>query len=191
MSNLITKGIKGFFQGRNSVKAGFDAMNDIKKAADKGGYYIHIDELPLKNFFKIKNGEYKYLWIKDVEKPFNKFLFMGVFQQMRFQFKELDNDYLRAQLLAAEYESKYVRSTKQADKVRWLNYWTTQQKVVDNWKSSDWDIDDFTDYIERTYGLAPGSIDIEKISTSKGFNNFHRAIEIVKKRAEQANKRKK
>lgn len=191
MIKRLFKGIKGFRQGASTVKAGFAAMNEIKKAAAKGGYYEHIDKLPLRNFFKIKKGEYKYLWIKDDDKPFNKYLFMGVFQQMHFQFNHLDNEYLRAKLLAAEYESKYVRSVNQQDKVRWINNWKTQQKIVDNWKVSDIEIDDFTDYIERAYGLAPGVIDIDKISTSKGFNNFHKAIEINKKRAEKTNKSKK
>lgn len=190
MIKRLFKGIKGFRQGGSMVKKGYDAMNDIKKAAAKGGFYLHIDELPLRNFFKIKKGEYQYLWIKDIEKPFNKFLFMGIFQQMHFQFNHLDNEYLRAKAAAAEYESKYIRAEKQSDKVRWLNNWTTQQKVVDNWKVSDMEIDDFTDYIEQAYGSAPGSIDIDKISTSKGFNSFHKAIEMVKKRAAKSNKRK-
>ena len=185
----MIKSIKGFFQGASTVKSGYDQMNAIKKAAAKGGYYEHIDELPLRNFFKIKKGEYKYLWIKDIEKPFNKYLFMGVFQQMHFQFNHLDNEYLREKALAAEYESKSIRAKTQADKVRWRNNYTTQQKKVDDWAVSDIEIDDFTDYIERTYGLAPGAIDIDKISTSKGFNSFHKAIEVNKKR--ESNKRKK
>ena len=61
----------------------------------------------------------------------------------------------------------------------------TLENKLKNQKISKFDIDEFTDYIERTYNLAPASIDTKKITVSKAFSNFQNAKELNEAKEKQ------
>ena len=140
-------------------------------------YYTHIDYLPLFNFAEMMKGKFEYLYVGRKNRRIPKIYFLGIFEEMNFQFKVLDNSHLRDIADLADYQSKYVRTGLS----RWLNEYNTLKKKISEVKRSTFNLDDFTDYIEHTYKFAPGSIDPKKISTSKAFNNYQKAIEHNKK----------
>ena len=156
--------IKGWKEGRL-----------ITKTIKEKKYYTHIEDLPVYNFFKIKSGKYEYLWKyeKDRDKPYPKGLFLSILQEMYFQFPKLDNTYLRNLADLADYESKWIRTKN----FRWKNEMNTLKKKIEDTKSTELNLDDFTDYIEHTFKNPVGSLDVYKVSTSKAFNNYYKAIE--------------
>lgn len=164
--------IKIFLQGWNEGKL-------IAKTIKEKKYYIHIEDIPVYNFFKVKNGKFEYLWKYEIDrdKKYPKGLFLAVFQEMYFQFPKLDNTYLRDLADLADYESKWVR-TKQS---RWKNEMNTLKKKIENTKPNDINLDDFTDYIEHTFQNPVGSINVHLVSASKAFSNFYKAIDKNKK----------
>ena len=135
-------------------------------------HYTHIDYLPLFNFAEIMKGKFEYLYITRKYKRVPKVVFARIFQEMNFQFKELDNKHLRQLADLADYKSKYVRT---GDK-RWLNEYNTLNSKIKKKKNKAFNLDEFTEYIERTYNLAPGAIDVKKISTAKAFQSYQKAI---------------
>jgi hypothetical protein len=136
-------------------------------------YYTDISELPLYNFSKILKGEYQYLYHKPKGR-YSRIYFAKIFQEMNFQFKKLDNTRLRLIADAADFKSKYARTK---DK-RWLNEYETLIAKIEKLKQADFNLDEFTDYIERTFNIPPASIDTKKISTQKAFMNFEKAKAI-------------
>ena len=161
--------IKTFIQGWKEGRL-------IKKTQKYGKYYTHISELPLYNFFKIKDGYFEYLWVneKDYDRPYSKYLFMAIFQEMWYQFPNLDNRYLRDKATLTDYESKYIRTSSS----RWKNEYNTLKAKLEKEEENKQNLilDDFTDYIEHTFKYTIGSIDVKKISTLKAFNNYYKAI---------------
>jgi len=135
-------------------------------------YYTHIDYLPLFNFAEIMKGKLNYLYIGKIYKRVPKVVFAKVFQEMNFQFKKLDNKHLRQLADLADFESKYVRTGNK----RWLNEYNTLKNKIEKKKRREFDLNSFTDYIERTYNLVPGAIDVHKISTAKAFMSYQKAI---------------
>jgi len=135
-------------------------------------YYTHIDYLPLFNFAEIMKGKLEYLYVNQKYKRVPKGAFARIFQEMNFQFKSLDNKHLRQLADLADYESKYVRTHNK----RWLNEYNTLKAEIKKEKRKEFNLDDFTDYIERTYNLAPGAIDVHKITTAKAFSSYQNAI---------------
>jgi hypothetical protein len=173
--------IKSFLQG-------FRTANLIKKTIKAKNYYDHIDELPVYNFFKIRKGEYQYLYkdekLRDGQYP--EALFKMVFREMYFQFKELDNTFLRELATLEDYKSKiartkmYENASEKAKHFRWKNEYNTLAKKVEKEVVKELDLDDFTDTIERTFNNPVGSLDVFKVSTSKAFNNYNRAVKQIK-----------
>ena len=144
-------------------------------------YYSHINYLPLFNYSEILKGNYLYLFKRRTFLPIPKVLFEKVFYLMNFQFKYLDNSYLRNIATLTEYKSKYAITKNK----RWLNEANTLENKLKKQKISKFDIDEFTDYIERTYNLAPASIDTKKITVSKAFSNFQNAKELNEAKEKQ------
>jgi len=144
-------------------------------------YYTHINELPLYNFAKIINGDFSYLYEKR-HKRVPKVFFQNIFRNMSYQFKQLDNTYLRMQADAADYYAKYIRTGN----IRWKNEYNTILNKLNKFQKSNFDLDEFLDYIERTFNHAPGSIDPKKISTSRAFSNFQKAKEFNLKKQKDA-----
>ena len=144
-------------------------------------YYKHIDYLPLFNFAEIMKGNFNYLYIKKQDRKYPKVAFAKIFEAMNFQFKYLDNKGLRQRADLADYEHKYLTADNKKDKNRWLNEYNTLKNKINKKKNRPFDLNAFTDYIEHTFKFAPGSIDPKKISTSKAFMNYQKAIEHNKK----------
>ena len=140
-------------------------------------YYTHIDYLPLFNFAEIMKGKFNYLYVGNKNKRYPKIAFAKIFEAMNFQFKTLDNKGLRQRADLADFESKYLTADNQKDRNRWLNEYNTLKKKIKKKKRKPFDLNAFTDYIEHTFKFAPGSIDAHKISTSKAFMNYQKAIE--------------
>lgn len=137
-------------------------------------YYTHIDYLPLFNFAEILKGKFEYLYHKPKNKRAPRIYFAQIFNEMNFQFHHIDNSYLRNKADLADYYSKYIRTANK----RWLNEYNTLKKKIDDTKRVPFNLDRFTDYIEQTFNFAPGSINVKKISTSKVFDNYQRAIKV-------------
>ena len=156
----------------------------IKKTQKYGKYYTHISELPVYNFFKIKDGHFEYLWIneKDYERPYSKYLFMAIFQEMWYQFPNLDNRYLRDKVTLTDYESKYLRTCS----ARWKNEYNTLKAKIEEEEKNHKNLllDDFTDSIEHAFKHPVGSMDTKKVSTLKAFNNYYRALKQNKGHAD-------
>lgn len=164
------------------IKVFWDAWKTgrlIAKTIKQKRYYTHIDNLPVYNFAQIMKGKYQFLWIDEKyhKKKYPECLFKQVFQEMYFQFKYLDNLELRDKAAIAEYNYKFATTNN----YRWRNESTTLQAKLKTEVKGEFDLNDFTDYIEHTFKNPVGSIDVRKISTSKAFNNYHRAIELNKK----------
>jgi hypothetical protein len=166
---MIKEFIQGFKKGRQ-----------ITNAVKAKNYYDHVEDIPVYNFFKVAKGEYQYLYkdSKDYDKPYPEELFKIVFNRMYFQFKKLDNTYLRQKAQLEVYWSKWIVEKN----YRWKNEFNTLKNKLEKEVKKELDIDDFTDYIERTFDQPVGSLDIYKVSVSKAFNNYHRAIEHNKKK---------
>ena len=164
--------IKYFIQGWREGRL-------IVKTIKKGGYYTNIDELPVYNFFKLINGELKYLWIKesDYKKKYPEGLFLSVLQEMYYQFPYLDNSNLRDKALLEDYKSKWLRTKD----FRWKNEYKSLEKKLTEEIKQELKLDDFTDYIEHTFKSPIGSIDTKKVSTLKAFSNYYKAIKKNKK----------
>ncbi len=138
-------------------------------------YYTHIDYLPLFNFAEIMKGKLEYLFAGK-KRRVPRIYFAKVFEKMNYQFKHLDNSNARDKADLAEYEFLYVSATNKIDYYFNKNEFNTLKAKIKKKKSSPFDLDNFTDYIERTYNLAPGAIDAKKISTAKAFGNYQKAI---------------
>lgn len=148
----------------------------IKKTAKYGRFYTHISELPVYNFFKIKEGHFEYFYKdeKDYKRKYSKYYFMAILKEMWFQFPNLNNQSLREKTTLTDYESKYLRTGN----ARWLNEYNTLKAKIEREEKEQKDLilDDFTDYIEHTFKYPIGSIDTKKVSTLKAFNNYYKAI---------------
>ncbi len=140
-------------------------------------FYTHIDYLPLFNFAEIMKGNFEYLY-HNPKYRVPKIYFANIFQEMNYQFKKIDNTFLRQKADLADYYSKYVRTNNK----RWLNEYNTLKKKIEKKDKKPFDLNDFTDYIERTYKLTPGAIDVHKISTSKAFDSYQKAIKHNKRK---------
>jgi hypothetical protein len=132
--------------------------------------YIHIDELPVKNYFKIRKGHLNYLYIKNTNRKFPVAAFLSIFNNMSYQFKHLDNSYLRAKADLSDYKSKYARTNNK----RWLNEYNTLKNKIDNWPVNELELNEFTEYIELNFKQPIGSFDVN-MSTSRAFSAFHKA----------------
>jgi len=174
---MILRLIKGF--SNSNFRAGLKKGLETSKAIKAKNYYTNIDELPIYNFFKVSKGNYEYLYkdSKDYDKPYQKELFQYIFTNMYFQFRKLDNTYLRNKAQLEIYWSKWIIEKN----YRWKNEFNTLKNKIETEVKSELNIDDFTDYIERTFNQPVGSIDVHKVSTSKAFNNYNRAKEHNKK----------
>lgn len=164
--------IKSFIK---AAKEGYLVYRTIKQQK----YYDNIEDLPIYNFFKIRKGEYQYLWKdpKDYNKKYSKTFFSNVFYEMYFQFPKLDNTYLRDIATLEDYRSKHIRTGL----VRWKNEYNTLEAKIKNAEYKETTLDDFTNHIERTFGNPVGSLDVYRVSTSKAFSNYHLANEKIKK----------
>lgn len=151
----------------------------LSRAAKQKNYYENIEDIPVYNFFKASKGEYQYLYknVKDYDKPYQEELFKIILSEMYFQFKKLDNTHLRKKAELELYWSKWIIEKN----YRWKNEFNTLKNKLDKEVRKELDIDDFTDYIERTFNQPVGSLDVYKVSASKAFNNYHRALEYNKK----------
>ena len=138
--------------------------------------YIHIDELPVKNYFKIRKGFLNYLYIQNKKRDYPVSAFLSIFNNMSFQFKHLDNSYLRAKADLADYKSRYTRTGNK----RWIREYDTLKKKIDNWPVNELDLNDFTEYIELNFKQPIGSFDVN-MSTSRAFSAFHKARLIHRK----------
>jgi len=130
------------------IKAVFNAyleMRLINKTEKQKKYYKSIEDLPIYNFFKLKKGEYQYLWKseKDYNKKYPKTLFSQVFFEMYFQFPKLDNTYLRDMSTLEDYRSKYVRTGLS----RWKNEFNTLEAKIKKTEYKETTLDEFTNHI--------------------------------------------
>jgi len=138
--------------------------------------YTDINEFPLYNFSKCLKGEFEYLY-KKKHKKYSKIYFQKKFQDLVFQLKYVDNEYIRMQADAVDYYAKWIRTGNK----RWKNEFNTIKKQIEKYDKGKFDLTDFVYYIERTFKHAPGSIDPKKISTAYAFKLFNEAKEINKR----------
>lgn len=148
-------------------------------------YYKHIDSLPVYNWFKISKGELQYLYKYNIKYIPN--FFPELVLKMVFQFERLDLTLLRKK---AEYQVLLSMAVRQQNKSLKFNA-DIMKKEIDNIEmklsQNDVSLDGFLDYIELTFNNI-GSLDPKKISTSRAFSLYHKAVERNKQLEKQYEK---
>lgn len=148
--------------------------------ARKVGYYTHIDFLPIYNWFEILKGNYEFLYKKQGKKECPDF-FKELPLEMFFQFEKVEMHYFE-QVQKLEYLRALYALTKKPD---YLNQSRSLAKQLENESKINQktpSLNEILNYIEETFKNI-GAIDIHKMSTSRFFALYHRAIEKNKPHA--------
>ena len=148
-------------------------------------YYKHIDRLPVYNWFKISKGELQYLYKYKIK--YIPTFFPELVLKMVYQFEKLDLTLLRKK---AEYQVLLSMAARQQNKSLKFNA-DIMAKEIDNIEKklsqNDVSLDGFLDYIELTFNNI-GSLDPKKLSTSRAFSLYHKAVERNKQLEKQIDK---
>jgi len=146
--------------------------------AKKKGYYTHIDFLPVWNWFEISKGNLEYLYKKDPVKFYPEY-FKKIPLEMLFQFEYLDTTYFQKMQQLAYLRALYA-TTKRFDylnKANSLEHEIKKESSIENKKAT---LNEMCVFIEEAFKNI-GAIDVQKMSTSKFFALYYRAIEKNKK----------
>ena len=141
------------------------------------GYYKHLDVLPVYNWFKIMGGDYTYLYkrrIKKVPEIFKEFA-----SELFWQMEKVEMGYFDDVLKLAYLKSLWVTEKKPQflNQARALEYRINESNKK---KSEPAKLNDMLNFIEETFHQE-GQIDPKKISTSRFYSLYNRAIEKIKK----------
>jgi len=141
-------------------------------------YYTHIDYLPIFNFAEIMKGNLNYLYENKKDRKYPELFFKRVFEQMYFQFPELNNEELREKALLAVFENNIVIAKNKTEKSRWINESNTLKAKINESKKDikKFDLNEFTNFIEHMLEHPVGSLDVHKVSTSKAYSNYNIAM---------------
>lgn len=139
-------------------------------------YYKSIDKLPVYNWFMIQNNDLKWLYKYRIFKYIPGF-FLKVITDMVYQFETLDLTMIRKR---AEYEILRSMAARQNNKNLEFNANLIEKEIEKLEKKIKDDngltLNGFLDYIEMTFESI-GSLDPYKLSTSRAFSLYHKAIE--------------
>lgn len=135
-------------------------------------YYSKITKLPLYNWFEVKKGNINYLF------RFNIFNFIPTFfftlvMDLFYQFDSLDLGLLRKK---SDYMFLKSYAIRTKDKNLMFRADSLQKEIEDIEKrGTDISLNEFIDFIELSFNCA-GTIDPFKISTSRAFSLFNKAV---------------
>lgn len=141
------------------------------------GYYKSVDKLPIYNWIQSLKGDYKYLYkrrIKSTPRFFERW-----HMQLFFQLEKVDMGYFNDLLKLKYLQSLYV-TTKNIKYYNMANFHKAamddKKKKRNQLKSKSESLNDMVTLIEETMqGI--GQIDVYKISTSRFYSLYYRAIE--------------
>jgi hypothetical protein len=138
------------------------------------GYYKHIDYLPIYNWDKLSNGEFNYLYkfrIKATPRFFKRW-----YVELFYQFEKIEMSGFEDMLKLAYLKSLYV-TTKQA---KYLNMARSLEKRIKSKpKTKPQKLNDMVNFVEETFSSI-GSINVHKMSTSRFYSLYYRAIKKIK-----------
>lgn len=139
------------------------------------GYYKNIDILPVYNWFKLMEGQYKYLYKKQIKQT-PKF-FVRLYSELFFQFDVVEmrsfDDILKLAYLFSLYET--TENPKFLNQANSLKYQMTNRKKTEPMK-----LNEMINRIEEQFDSI-GKIDVHKMSTSRFFSLYYKAINKMKK----------
>ena len=148
------------------------------------GYFNHIDNLPIYNWFKLYEGDYTYLYKRRISQT--PHLFKDVYANLFFQLEKVDMRHFEDVHKLAYLRSLYA-TTKRPQFLNQANSLESTLKKKDK-KSKPLKLNDMLNYIEETFSNV-GQIDPKKTSTSRFFSLYHRAIDKNKKESKHLNKK--
>lgn len=138
-------------------------------------YYTSIEKISLKRYFDLQSGDYHSLYKINLKRIPDFFYNIPI--EMMYQFDKLDltiikmiGDLAVLKNMAARNQDKTMQF--QADVME------TEIKALmkKNKDSKPLTLNSFIDYIEMTFDSI-GKLDPEKLSASRGFSLFHKAVE--------------
>ena len=151
-------------------------------------YYTKLDKISLKSWFEVIEGNkkslYKVRFISYIPKKFDKIILDMLFQM----------DYMNTEIIEKEAQLAVLRSIATRNKDRSMQF---QADVLANElkkqkqayeTSKGMNLNAFIDYIEMTLECI-GAINPEKITASRAFSLYQKAIERNKRLSELSKKR--
>jgi hypothetical protein len=148
------------------------------------GYYKHLDTLPAYNWFKIMDGDYTYLYKRRINKTPE--VFKDFASELFWQMEKVEMGYFDDTLKLAYLKSLWV-TTKRPQFLNQARSLEHKIKQSNSKESKPQNLNDMLNYIEETFNQV-GQIDPKKISTSRFYALFNRAIETVKKKNSEIKK---
>lgn len=141
------------------------------------GYYKNIDKLPIYNWNKLANGDYSYIYKRRIKGTprFFKRLHLELF----YQFEKVEMSGFDDILKLAYLRSLYV-TTGQSRFLNKANF--LEAKINSKPEGKPPKLNDMLNVIEETF-KSIGQIDIYKMSTSRFYSLYYRAIEKIKHNA--------
>jgi len=137
-------------------------------------YYTSINSLPLSRWFELKDNKfealYKVNWFKHVP-----LFFYEISVNMLFEFEQLDCSLLRKRADMVVLNSIAARTNNKAVKFQ-ADILKKEIENSQNKESKDITLNQFINYIEETFNSI-GTINPDKMSTSRAFSLYNRAIE--------------
>lgn len=159
--------IKTFFQvKRDIVKA--------KKVFESNNYYTDLNEIPLLNWWKCREGDLTYLW-KERQK-YVPFFFKRFFDDMAYQMDWIDLDELRRLVQANYFMNKYLVT----EDIKWKRKADTkfaEYKMMSNEEKQEQKLNDLIKFVQLTLKL---SFQIDPLTIKAGYflSLYHEAIKI-------------
>ena len=139
------------------------------------GYYKSIDKIPIYNWDKVTNGEYKYLFKRRI--GIVPEYFKTIVSDMFFQLEKVNMDHIRERLDVTYVRSLYV-TTKD---IQYYNKANFMQKALDkklSKKVKRGTLNDQVNLIETTFNSI-GSIDVHKVNAQRFYSMFNLAVKKI------------
>jgi len=137
------------------------------------GYYKSIDTIPIYNWFEVTKGNYVYLYKRRIN--IHPEYFKLIYNDLFFQLEHIDTSYFEKIHKIAYLRALYVLTKKpqHLNNSNFLMAELNNKKEVINKPAK---LNELVNYIEETFKNI-GSIDVHKMSTSRFFSLYYRAID--------------
>lgn len=156
--------------------------------AKRIGYYTSIDDIPIYNWNKIENGEYKYLFKSSAKRDFLKVpeFFPSIISEMFYQFEKVNMTMIEKRHTLAYLRSLFV-TTGRVDFLNKSRHLEAEIKRLEKESSKvkKSTLNERINLIESTFHSI-GNIDVKKMSASRFYSLLHLAIKNI----EDANNKK-
>jgi hypothetical protein len=148
----------------------------INKKAKKLGYYTSIADIPMYNWDKIEQGEFKYLFKKG--SGVIPEYFPSIIQDMFFQFEKINIDSIEKKHKLAYLKNLYV-TTKRTDFLNKHNHLKAEIEKEEKREIKKTTLNEKVNYIESVFNSI-GNIDVKKMSAGR----FYSLLDLAIKKAE-------